>query len=401
MATLPLEIVFTCILPRLPVKTLNRFKCVSKSFRSEISSPNFVKLQHLTALSSDVNRFLVFLGRGRTSRYKGLYMYDLDSLHGPPSFIPLPKSSMVVASCECYLLVSYRYVSSGKFSVILINPSMRTYHQLPYLVVPSVSQTVQYGLCHCWDDLGDDFKVVRFVDFLDCNTGSLRRQVMVYSSRTGFWKLIECTTRNDYISTYHFRGVFCRHMLHVIHVHIVDHQIKKIGCFDIKAEQWGPDVPLPDIHLDVVNLKVTKPFDLGVLDDQLCYLVQNVNDLTYDLWVMRNYGVKESWVKMMSICISDLPPPLPWETMDILFPRIAYHPLTCRKGSPHELLYKRDHSFKLFWYNIEDKESIEAEFPGLPSHGASLAYVCKGSMLNVPGGELITASCLEEERRLC
>ncbi|KAK9705801.1 hypothetical protein RND81_07G082800 [Saponaria officinalis] len=216
------------------------------------------------------------------------------------------------------------------------------------------------------------------------------------------WKQIECTTHDDYVSASLFRGVFLKkYLFHLIFTEIDDHRFKKVGCFDIKAERWGPDVPLPNIHMDVIGVELSKPLDLGVLDEELCFVVQNINEATYDLWVMREYGVKESWVKLMCLCVSNnrISPPSPMDAVYWLFDEMAYHPLTCRKGSPHELLYKRDHSSKLFWYNLEDKESIEAEFPGLPAWGSSTAYVCKGSLLNIPGCQLIREWCLEEERK--
>ncbi|KAK9684958.1 hypothetical protein RND81_10G245700 [Saponaria officinalis] len=312
-------------------------------------------------------------------------MYDLDSLHAPPSLCPLPRST-VVAICECYLLVVYG--CAPNYQLGLINPSMHTYRQLPNLSFPDSQDNMcaVLGLCHFSDELGDDLKVVSVVDFLD---NSFERQVMVYSLRTGLWKQIECTTHDDHVSKFRFPGVTLqKYLFHLICTETVDckyYRFKKIECFDIKAERWGPDVPLPNIHTDGVDFELDEPLHLGVLDEQLCFVVQNMNESTFDLWVMREYGIKESWVKLMCLCIS-------------------YNPLTFRKGSPHELLCKRDYSSKLFWYNLEDEdeESIEIEFPGLRTTWghSSTAYVCKGSLLNIPGSQLIREWCLEEERKL-
>ena len=116
----------------------------------------------------------------------------------------------------------------------------------------------------------------------------------------------------------------------------------------------------------------------------------DVKCYTYDLWVMKEYGVKESWVKLMS-----LPSPNGVEE-HYKFRHIMYRPFAYRKGSRHEVLCRRV-TGEYFWYNVKYKEVIEAEFK-IPrfNHQSFSTYLCKGSLLNFPGSQQLPLS-LESE----
>ncbi|KAK9705805.1 hypothetical protein RND81_07G083100 [Saponaria officinalis] len=397
MAFLPMDIILSCILPKLPAKSLIRFRCVCKSFLAEISSPKFVKLHHHNALYSDSNRLLIFKNDSQ-----GIYVYNLNSPHSPPSLIRFPKITLyshqisIVATCECYLLIGYE--DNYHDSLFLLNPSTRMYRELPR--IPCNSQVVLYGMCHRLDEFNDEYKVVRFVDFEGIDGCEL--EVMVYNTTTNLWKLIESKTVVDtFISCYDNNPVLVQnHLLHLLffdfdHGLGLDH-IKRIGCFDMKAERWANDVQLPDILWDEngLDLSLGRPYNLGALDDQLCFMGHYVNGSNFDFWVMKEYGVKESWVKLMSFCVSN----------DLDSERLydeSYHPLAYRTGSPYELLYMHDRcNCKFYWYNLRDKEAIEAEFARIFDYefwSDFLGYICKGSILDFPGGQLIKVSLEEDD----
>ncbi|MBA0749601.1 hypothetical protein Gogos_003505, partial [Gossypium gossypioides] len=71
-----------------------------------------------------------------------------------------------------------------------------------------------------------------------------------------------------------------------------------INSFDIDTEQFGI-VPPPD-HFQELDKVFTEYTTTGVLGDCLfiCYFPDFVE---FDIWVMKEYGVKESWTKQFVI----------------------------------------------------------------------------------------------------
>ncbi|XP_074314816.1 F-box protein At5g10340-like [Silene latifolia] len=86
--SLPTEIITHEIFSKLPVKSLLRFKCVSKSYNALISSPEFVELHLRESRSSDANRVLIVAGKGR----RNLYSIDVDSPDDSVTTIPIQRT---------------------------------------------------------------------------------------------------------------------------------------------------------------------------------------------------------------------------------------------------------------------------------------------------------------------
>lgn len=83
---LPQELITTEILPRLPVKSLIRFKCVSKQWKSIISSPQFAKLHLQRQRSSPNPKRCLFVATDDNSFYTFDYSrYESGSACGSDS----------------------------------------------------------------------------------------------------------------------------------------------------------------------------------------------------------------------------------------------------------------------------------------------------------------------------
>ncbi|XP_074313476.1 F-box protein At4g22390-like [Silene latifolia] len=289
----------------------------------------------------------------------------------------------VVACCESYLLIGCHE------GLILVNPSTRIYRVLPLVYVPSYSDYVRYGMCHCLDDeFNNDFKIVTIFryDKGHYDNVDIVREVVVFSLSTNSWKTVECK-RNG--RTWIDDPVLVQNHLLVMILYDGSHYGRKmrIGCFDIKAERWSNDVLLPDILLCEIETNPTQKFlddyyHLGVLDGRLRFSCYDMNKSTYNIWVMKDYGVKESWVELMTIPRQDVS-----------------HPIAYRKGSSHELLCIPKYSGKYLWYNIREKQFIETviDGDGFDTSDFSFAYICKQSLLNFPGGLPIPSLSKEQE----
>ncbi|XP_074282558.1 F-box protein CPR1-like [Silene latifolia] len=238
-------------------------------------------------------------------------------------------------------------------------------------------------MCYCLDDeFNADFKVVRFINYEDSRINMLRK-VDVYSLKTNLWRTITCETTTGHLMN---SPVLVQNHLLVMIIYDSYCRLTGIGCFDIKAEQWSNDVLLPDTILGEINSNSSR-YDhyLGMLDGKLRFSWYDDNKATYTTWVMKDYGVKASWVKLMS------------HPVEQGRPRWVYHPIAYRKGSSHELLCISTYAGKYFWYNLKDKQFTETEFDslGLDTNDLSYACICKGSLLNFPGCQPIYSASNE------
>ncbi|KAL2506503.1 F-box/kelch-repeat protein [Abeliophyllum distichum] len=251
--------IITEILLRLPVKSLVKFRCVSKSWLSLISSTQFAK-NHLK-ISSQKNKGehdnLVF-GYIRDplvilrSFNLDSFMHDIRSLNAAKvnGFVMDSISLLMVGSCNGLIC----------------------------------SSTYGFG----FDDLDDDYKVVE-----TCGARSnyeYSAEVKIYSLRKNSWRQIE-QWPGYYVSD--ATSVFAGGAFHWTTIYN--------GCWhltslNLATEMYG-EVPLPD---NEINMHTA--LWLGVLRGCLC-LVCNFSTHS-DVWMMKEYGVRESWTKL--ICFKDI-----------------------------------------------------------------------------------------------
>nr|POF27129.1 f-box/kelch-repeat protein [Quercus suber] len=181
------------ILHRLPVKSLIRFRCVSKSWNSLITSPAFIN-SNLTQSHSDSNKLIVrYLDAAlRVERYK-LIHEDNDNNDSSSEQIQDLEFPLRSSSRDYFRLVGS---ANGLFCLhegncfILWNPCIRKFITLPN---PSVT-----GLFPCYLTLAfgfdlrtDDYKVVR-IAYQSRNIryeGVKPPLVKVYSVSEGSWRV--------------------------------------------------------------------------------------------------------------------------------------------------------------------------------------------------------------------
>ncbi|XP_074274107.1 F-box protein CPR1-like [Silene latifolia] len=246
----------------------------------------------------------------------------------------------------------------GIVGPVLLNPSTGRYYKIPYPPSYNIG-TECYGIY--LDEANNDYKVVRIQKgcFLRSEENvEINMEVMVYSHRTNKWRLIERTVEKCYA----WCSVVIGHLLHIVFSLELTKSKKRIGCFDILAEKWTTDVPMPEINGN-------RSIKLVVLDGLLCVTT------LYGIWVMKEYGVKDSWFKLMNIAYDEI-----WD-----WPNIT--PIAFRKGSQDEVLCSlyRNSKLEYIWYNVREKKATTATLNGvLPK--ATNRYICKGSLVDFPGG---------------
>ena len=265
-------------------------------------------------------------------------------------------------------------------SFIIFNPSTGIYREIHFYKDPYAS----FGFG--FDDTNDDYKIVGVDIYMahdvenddedqgDYVAVGVRTEVEVYSLKSDSWSLVESSLFEDSIEYKESGALIDNHLVHWKFWNPSTGKLR-VGCFNLRSNRWGDDVPLPDsIPLTFENVcfdDVEFP-PVGVLDGCLCLLSENSPSKAVDVWVMKEYGVKDSWVKLVSIPNRHAYRPL------------QVCPLAYGKGSQSELLVRADSRSTFFWFNIRDKTWRGTEILVAPAYPA--ACTCKGSLASIPGG---------------
>ncbi|XP_049403407.1 F-box/kelch-repeat protein At3g23880-like [Solanum stenotomum] len=294
MGSLPEELI-AAILVRVPVKYLLQFKCVSTKWFDLISSPEFVKT-HLSFSAKDYTRHISLL-----------QLDTLDTNIKSCSVSSLFHDSITEAlDLDCPMKYPHQrvYVSGSvnglvcltdRFDgLVLWNPSIRKFKK--------VLDFVPTQMCRCWsmcgfgyDEVHDDYKVVGIFSSMIKSYF----EAVIYSLKNDSWRTLEDFKPG---MSYCSSSKFVNGKLHWI---IMRKGRWGIMSIDLVDEKWGK-VELPCSNKEG-DLK------LGVLGNDLSVVCKNHERTHSDVWVMKEYGFKESWTKLYTIRYPEnykLSPPL-------------------------------------------------------------------------------------------
>ncbi|XP_009797750.2 LOW QUALITY PROTEIN: F-box protein CPR1-like [Nicotiana sylvestris] len=354
MSDVPPEVI-NDILYRLPVKSLLRFRCVSKSFKALIDSPKFIRAhlkQQVLKHNSDVK--LIFKAHKLFSLdFSSISSSQLEELDHP---LKQPYGpTQVLGSCHG-LILSNNLSDNGVW-----NPSTKMFRKLP---VCHVNPPQNHGprevaglsqICggFGYDTSANDYKVVKIAQFYHFSGSSLVTVTMVYSLKLGLWKkkIQDC----PYWLVKEDNGTFAAGALHWL-------------ASTEPSSEWSPWVliglNLGSERFELVpypeNLGKPLHLNLAVLGECLClisgHVVVRTNAKNHvldhvDIWVMKDYGVKESWIKLFSVEQLD-----GCQHFSFLRP-IAY------SVTGKEVLLEMDNR-KFLWYSLEKKSLKHAKING-------------------------------------
>ncbi|KAK8630317.1 hypothetical protein V6N13_079115 [Hibiscus sabdariffa] len=292
MATLPGDLIPE-ILSHLGVNDLLRFRCVSKLWCSLIDDPDFIKLHLSRSRKRNAHFSLVF-------QVCHLIPVDFNSFFRP-SMLNHPFSdeafcTQVLASCNGLLALH-----NGEQDIALWNPLTRKSHMLPLTKIEfppyfCLIQFIVYGFGH--DPISDDYKLVRMVQLSGKDDDSFGSEVKVYSLRTNSWRRIKdfpfylYKRADGYLQGE--SGVLANNALHwVVSKKPKSDTRSFVVAFDIGTEEYRV-VELPDCLDQGFRMNVKS------LDGSLCLIANYCEVHVVDIWMMKEYGVKESWTKWVS-----------------------------------------------------------------------------------------------------
>nr|XP_011461622.1 PREDICTED: F-box/kelch-repeat protein At3g06240-like isoform X2 [Fragaria vesca subsp. vesca] len=318
------EDVIVKILCRLPVKSLIRFSCVSKRWRSIIiSDPQFGK-SHLEVASQQgtLCRKVLISIYPTIKPVKGYIPDPLEdglpwlpsrfqSLEGysSVSYLTLTseeKSQRVMASCNGLVLLGESY--QGYFKNLSIwNPSTGFFRKLPTPCFARLELTkstedkwcinfLYYGFGQVSNT--DDYKVV----FIKPAPGDFVN-VHVFSLGTNSWKVIKAPS-SSWAGCNDRQGALSNGAIHwVNYSNPIDLSHPTLVAFDLAAEEFR-QVPLPVFNRNEDDMREIRLQVL--LGGGLCVRSVDLYEQN-EFWVMREYDEPKSWVKLIEFDGYELP----------------------------------------------------------------------------------------------
>ncbi|KAJ1382027.1 Galactose oxidase/kelch, beta-propeller [Sesbania bispinosa] len=367
---LPLEIIAE-ILSWLPVESILRFSCVCKSWYSLISHSQFINL-HLSRSLKLNHGMLIF----EQPRYEHgmLYLtpFSGDAISSYPLRIPLPFREDRVRMCHCDGLVFF--TAAWANVCVLWNPLLRKQKSLtlPRFEGPGFPGSVilvdfGFGV----DMVSGDHKIVRLVLYAEWYKGDYLKhnfwtsEVKVYSFCTNSWRRVPDLPFNDL--------KLCTPSIHVngaLHWLVCDRDssesIRFVVAFDLANEEFH-NLLVPS------NLEHGSLSSLAVLDGCLCLCLNDNAKARQEVWLMKEYGVHDSWCRLLVFENCELP----------------CRPLVLSKTNA-KVLVEQD-SKKLFWYDYINEEIEKVMISDMPF--AFQTTVSAGSLL-LHDGDAVKAAQL-------
>jgi F-box interacting protein len=288
---LPSEIISE-ILSRLPVKCLVRFKCVSKTWRSLISHPEFVK-NHLKRTKEDTNanHFKIFLSTDPHLSIDPEAYFDADDnllttqLKFPVSY---PEYSYIEILGSCNGLVCGLIHDNPL--IYIWNPSTRESREL---AIPGSSEDdAFYGFGY--DVKLDDYKIVRVSISTSTNStdgSNSETKVEVFTLKSNIWRTIQDLRCSVLLEG---PGTLANGALHWL-VRQENGGSKKcvMVSFDLSEEKFLEMVPLRGLTEDDSSWDL----ELKVLGDWLC--LYSHYGLICEAWIMKEYSSEASWTRFL------------------------------------------------------------------------------------------------------
>lgn len=303
---LPEELI-TNIFTRLPAESLGRCKCVWKPWNTLISDPDFVqahlakttisKLICISVLSDPGVLYSVPFADDYKYNYKNpncknFVMNNCSRMEGKQetktklNFNVPNKWYRVWGSCDGLILVQDNRAGTNLF---VLNPTTLESKKLP--AMPKCFNSFACNVFGFgYDFFCDDYAVVVISDRVKYRKDAC---VYIYMLKSKQWKKVGFCPY-DYKHQRCVGGVFFKGCLHWL-----TEKSTIIAAYDIAKRKFS-EVPLP---VGIFDSSLEFP-RVGVLKGCLCLFNDVINSIS-ELYVMKEYGMVESWIKL-SVVLADV-----------------------------------------------------------------------------------------------
>ncbi|KAL8139361.1 hypothetical protein V2J09_005382 [Rumex salicifolius] len=287
------------ILLRLPVKSLSRFKSVSKSWCTLIRDPSFIA-KHIkfnsyrdfllvTHLDQSANSQVFSFFTHQTFEPAGSLVHNLNRIQGNSLFV------QILGPCNGVFCLF-----DGKETIALWNPAIKELQIVPPsdVIPPPNAGTLDTCIGFGFDPKTEDYKVLAFKHLCTHSVNAMAHAEL-YSLQSNSWKLVDVADEfqplgNLPISAFNpsIDGVFSWFEMD-------DHVDKVIFSFDMSKAVFMkthlPDYGIPSkrVHGKLVSFKNSLAF---IHDYSLGETAKG-----FDVWILGEYGSMSSWTKYLTI----------------------------------------------------------------------------------------------------
>ncbi|XP_027120698.1 F-box/kelch-repeat protein At3g23880-like [Coffea arabica] len=290
--------IITEILLRLPVEALLRFRCLSKSWLSLISNRKFIRSHLVISSNNDVfeHHRVIFAGPDESSLCPRSPLKQCSIHPELPKFLSeatdfYPSLELNDTSCPEILGSCEGLVFVSCSSYYLWNPSIKKSKRLPDLVPRECNFCLSKYVCG-YDASIDDYKVFKIsIEGTEAHDTIIE----VYSLNTNSWRTIEGFKGDPYENSF----CFVSSKLHWTTCPTFS-SVAKIRCLDLTNDTYG-EVEQPEFGDG--NCFYWSLHALGGCFGLCCY--HQGYYLGLDIWIMKEYSVKESWIKVVSVPLDD------------------------------------------------------------------------------------------------
>ncbi|RHN52669.1 putative F-box domain-containing protein [Medicago truncatula] len=302
------------ILSKLPLKSLKRFSCVRKSWSRLFENPNFMNMYRNYFISSTYEEDGSYPVLMRRMVHHVLYLLfgerfeNKVKLDWPP---PFQEDNIGIHILGPVINDNFCLYQGREPVVILWNPGTEEYKVLPPSPTesPVIYEEVYYYVHGFgYDHVRDDYKVIRYVEYLDVRDDfeddmegepiSLLRDDMweIYNLRSNSWRKLDLDlprAHRGWVGVYVYMNGVC---------HWYQDEFEHKGylvSFDLSNEVYCT-TPLPLYMNDGFDSVFLLRY-LMVLNDHIALISNYVEMTTFHISILGELGVKESWTKLFII----------------------------------------------------------------------------------------------------
>ncbi|PIA58935.1 hypothetical protein AQUCO_00400058v1 [Aquilegia coerulea] len=324
------------ILAYLPIKSIARSRCVSKSWFKMLTDLKFLEMNfELVKKQSKIDlETMVCDG-------DDLYSLKIDPYGGNHRVIEIDHSfdimephTRIVGSCEGLICVAQIDIGD----VYVWNPHTHQFKHRRDFSYPNEPHEqcdwsyLFYGFGY--NATKRDFLLVKI---FSTNDAEYQSHVYVHALRRNSWRKIEYF-RMPYVVTVD-GGALVNDSLHWPAYHFTDsnESVNLLIAYNIYKGKGFKEVKLPDLESENWHIR-----SVGVLNGLLTVLFGDKNDTTkLELWIMLDYGRKESWRNLFKI------------TTSIRLGWLSMHPLYFMNNGAEILLSHRE---GFYFYDSKDQD---------------------------------------------